>query len=140
MMAFLSFSNGSNSFSLDNSEVEHSNTFLGAVDFAAVQSQVEKETKPRTNTRLTEKDRYFIGKYSSENSNAATGRKFRNQFPGIKESSIREFRKRYKDKLKKFKKENREVTKTLPKYPSGNKIGRPLHLGEFDAKLYNSSF
>lgn len=62
-------------------------------------------------------------------------RKFHKQFPTIKESSVREFKKRYENELKEAKQENRELTKSLPKYRSGNKVGRPLLLGEFDAQI-----
>ena len=51
MGVFYPFFNGSHSFSLGNYEVDQSDTLLCAVDFAPVQSQVEKETKPRTYTR-----------------------------------------------------------------------------------------
>ena len=51
-----------------------------------------------------------------------------------KRSSVCEFKKRYKDKFRMTKRENREVIKTLLKYWSGKKVDRPLLLGEFDAK------
>ena len=51
MMALFIFPNGGDSFSLGNFEVDQSDTFLGAVDFAALQSQVEKKTTPRKYTR-----------------------------------------------------------------------------------------
>ena len=59
-----------------------------------------------------------------ENGNKVAVRKLRNQFPGMKEISVFEFKKRYEDELRKTKKVNQEVSKTLPKYRSGNKFGR----------------
>jgi len=66
-----------NSIFLGNSEADQSDTLLGAVEFAVVQKVAQKETKPKTYTRWTDKDRYLIEKYSSANSNAAAMRKFR---------------------------------------------------------------
>ena len=57
-----------------NFEVDQSDTLLGAICFAAVQLQVEKETTPRKYIRWAENDRYSIGEYLSENGNKAAVR------------------------------------------------------------------
>ena len=84
-------------------------------------------------TRWTVKNRFDIGKYASEHGNAAAVRNFRKEFPNIKESSVREFRKRYEQKIKEEKKKNLPSSKEISKYQT--KTGRPLLLGKFDAMV-----
>ena len=66
-----------------------------------------------------------MGKYASETGTSAAVRKFRPDFPKIKESTIREFKKKYEEELKLAKQQNREVRTEL----STEKQGRPLFLG-----------
>ena len=66
-----------------------------------------------------------MGKYASETGTSAAVRKFRPDFPKIKESTIREFKKKYEEELKLAKQQNREVRTEL----STEKQGCPLLLG-----------
>ena len=66
-----------------------------------------------------------MGKYASETGTSAAVQKFRPDFPKINESTIGEFKKKYKEELKLAKQQNREVRTAL----STEKQGRPLLLG-----------
>ena len=66
-----------------------------------------------------------MGKYASETGTSAAVRKFRPDFPKIKETTIREFKKKYEEELKLAKQQNREVRTEL----STEKQGRLLLLG-----------
>ena len=84
-------------------------------------------------TKWSEKDRYSIGKYASENGVAMAVRKFKSQFPTLKESTVRSFRTKVEAELKKALKEKREPSKTIAKYSSPT--GRPLMLGQLDSMV-----
>ena len=98
-------------------------------------SIIEKATTSKSTgyTRWTDKNRFNIGKYASENWNAAAVRNFKKDFPNIKESSVREFKKRYVQKIKEEKKKNLPSSKEISKYQ--RKTGRPLLLGRFDSMV-----
>ena len=66
-----------------------------------------------------------MGKYASKTGTSAAVQKFRPDFPKINESTIGEFKKKYKEELKLAKQQNREVRTVL----STEKQGRPLLLG-----------
>ena len=66
-----------------------------------------------------------MGKYASETGTSAAVRKFRPDFPKIKETTIREFKKKYEEELKLAKQQNREVRTEL----LTEKQGRSLLLG-----------
>ena len=66
-----------------------------------------------------------MGKYASKTGTSAAVQKFRPDFPKINESTIGEFKKKYKEELKLAKQQNREVRTAL----STEKQGRPLLLG-----------
>ena len=128
--------NKKNPFSLyldDQSRVFQNDTPLSAIDFEAVESQVANDSKRKSYIKWTDKNRYDIGKYSAEYGTAAAIRKFRKNFPKIKESTAREFRKKYEEELREAKKEGREPSKSLQKYQS--QTGRPLLLGDFDSMV-----
>ena len=72
-----------------------------------------------------------IGKYASIHGPAAEVRKYKQQFPILNESTVRGFRKRFEEELKKSTKEKTEMPNLIPKYTT--KTGRPLLLlGEID--------
>ena len=82
---------------------------------------------------FSDEQRATIGKYATENGNAAAVKKFKGDFDGgLGESTVRAFKKRYLEELKKATKEN------LPgEVPNVTKIankrrGRPLLLGDVD--------
>jgi len=105
---------------------------LGAVDFALLQSE-ENATNRRSSkyTQYSNKNRYDIGKYAAENGNANAVRFFQKEFPAIKESSVRNFKKKYYELLSMQSKTGAEVTKSIPKV----NVGRPLMLGQFDSMI-----
>ena len=83
-----------------------------------------------TYTKRSDKDRYLIGKYISENGVAAAVRKFKKKFPDLNKSTVRSFRKKVEAELKKASKEKREPSKVTVKYSSPT--GHPLMLGQLD--------
>ena len=79
--------------------------------------------------KWTDQQRYTIGKYAAESGNAATVRKFKTEFPNLKESTVRTFKKRYYEEVRKCK-ERIDESKKIEKYT--RKTGRPYLLGELD--------
>ena len=101
---------------------------LGLLEYQAVVSSVQDITKKkRENIKLTDKERYDIGKYSSIHGATAAVRKFKKSHPHLKlgESTARSLKKKYEELLK-SKSEKTELTKL--------KRGRPLMLGSIDEK------
>jgi len=104
-------------------------TGFGAVDHAVVVSAVNSELdkNPRSSyTRYTPKDRYLIGKYSNENGASAAARKFKYRFPRINESTVREFMKKYREKLQLG---GEDAINTDKELGGDIRRGRPLLLG-----------
>ena len=62
---------------------------IGEIDAAAIMTKVKSFGSKRnsTYTKWSDKDRYLIGKYISENGVAAAGRKFKRKFPNLNEST-----------------------------------------------------
>ena len=79
--------------------------------------------------KWTDKQRYTIGKYAAENGNANMLRKFKTEFQNLSESTVRTFKKRYYEEVRKCK-EKLEESKSITKY--ARKTGRPYLLGELD--------
>ena len=77
--------------------------------------------------KYTEEDRYEIGKYASENGSAATVRKFNSDFPKLNEGTIRDFKRKYEEKLKISKKKGENISTLVTE-----KRGRPLLSGKLD--------
>ena len=76
-------------------------------------------------------DRLKIGKYANENSNKSALTRFAKEFPGLKESSVRNFKKAYQENLSLQKREGnlRPITSL-----SVQKRGRPPLLFDLDSK------
>ena len=89
---------------------------------------VKKNRKPYF--RWTDKDRCSIDKYASEHGNTAAVRKFKSKFSHLNESTVRSFKKKVEDEIKKASKERREPKQQISKYSSPT--GRPLLLGDLD--------
>ena len=108
-------------------------TGLGALEHAEVVQTVAKATNTSNRssayTKYTAVQRNRIGKYASENSSTNAVRKFQKDFRNLKESTVREFRKKYQKMLKE-KNENQSPKKALEL----EKQGRPLMLGNVDEK------
>ena len=105
---------------------------IGRVDMQVISDFVSSETSVNRSPQYrkwTDKQRYTIGKYAAENGNANTLRKFRTEFPNLSESTVRTFKKRYYEEVRKCK-EKLEESKSITKY--ARKTGRPYLLGELD--------
>ena len=107
---------------------------LGALEHAEVAQTVAKATNTSNHssayTKYAAVQRYRIGKYASENGSTNAVRKFQKDFPSLKESTVREFCKKYQTMLKENKNENQSPKKALEL----EKQGRPLMLGNVDEK------
>lgn len=108
---------------------------LGAVDTTSISEEIASTSSRRKSQyqKWSPKDRYSIGKYASENGNAAAMRKYKPDYPNLNESTIRTFKAKYQEELKNAEKEKREPNKAIEKY--SRKTGRPLLLGELDSMV-----
>ena len=107
---------------------------IGAVDSTAIDKEIMTTKKERdTYQKWTPTDRFKIGKYAAENGNSAAVRKFKDEFPRLNESTVREFKKRYTAEVANAAKEKREVKEAIPRYSS--ETGRPLLLGDLDSMV-----
>ena len=103
---------------------------IGALDHQveAAQTAISVPHKQKQNKKFTDKDRYIIGKYASENGTAAAQRKFKLSHKNLGESTIRTFKKKYETMIK-----NARINKETPqKRIVAKKRGRPVLLGEID--------
>ena len=103
---------------------------LGELDFQDVQDEIaQKKSKTKTSyQKHSAEGRFKIGKYASENGAIAAVRKFKNSYPDVKESIVREFKSNYEEELKKAKRQSRTMAKAFPE----KKRGRPVILGATD--------
>ena len=108
-------------------------TDIGRVDTQTinecVSSSKKASSRPTQYRKWTDKDRYDVGKYAAENGNANALRKFQTHFPELKESTVRTFKKRYYEEVRKGK-EQLEKSQKIQKYR--RKTGRPFLLGDLD--------
>ena len=101
------------------------------IDVAAISREVSSSQKNRKPYfRWTHKDRYSFGKYASEHGNTAADRKSKSKFLHLNESTVRSFKKKVKDEIKKTSKERRAPKQQISQYSSPT--GRPLLLGDLD--------
>ena len=96
--------------------------------------QAERPRKHKPYTVFTAEQRATIGKYASEHGNAAAVKKFKANIEGgqLGESTVRLFKKRYFEELKKAKHSGATVPEV--KSIASRKQGRPLTLGDVDTK------
>ena len=73
-------------------------------------------------------ERYNIGKHASEFGTASTLRRFKAEFPQLRESTVRSIRSKHEEELKVALKQKREPKSTLPV----EQRGRPLLLDKID--------
>ena len=74
-----------------------------------------------TYTSYTAEQRAKIGRYALENGNERARRHFLCQFPNLKETTIRSFKKAYKQELEKqWKKSNPQPVLAIPAKPKGH--------------------
>ena len=97
--------------------------------------QAERPRKRKAYTMFTAEQRATIGKYASEHGNAAAVKKFKANIEGgqLGESTVRLFKKRYFEELKKVKHSGATVPEV--KSIASRKRGRPLTLGDVDTKV-----
>ena len=77
--------------------------------------------------KYTDEDRYKIRKYASENVSTATLQKFNSDFPKLNESTVRDFKRKYEEKVKISKKKGENISTLVTE-----KRGCPLLLGKLD--------
>ena len=109
-------------------------TSMGELDFRAVQKRVQDVCSGKRSqyVKYSDVNRFDIGKYANENGPAATVRKFSSKFTALNESTVRTFRKKYKEEVQRAEMESRAVSKGL----SMERRGRPLMLGDvLDKKI-----
>ena len=70
---------------------------------SAFVSSEKSVNQPPQYCKCIDKHRYTIGKYAAENVNANTLRKFKTKFRNHSESTVRTFKKRYYEEVKKCK-------------------------------------
>ena len=66
-------------------------------------------------TKWTDENRYAVRKYASKHGNAV--RHFKKDFPNIKETTVREFKKKYEKQLLEVKKQNLQPLKSIESTP-----------------------
>ena len=77
---------------------------LGTLNHDAVvesMTNVENTRRRGSSTEFTDVDRFQIGPYAGENGNQKTLIYFKNEFPGLKESTVTTFKKQHLEELKK---------------------------------------
>ena len=101
------------------------------IDVAAIPHEVSSSQKNRKPYfRWTDKDRYSISKYALEHGNTAAVRKFNSKFSHLNESTVRSFKKKVEDEIKKASKERKESKQQISLYSSPT--SRPFLLGDLD--------
>ena len=73
------------------------------------------------NKKNTEKKRYEIGKYASENGTVAACRKFKSKF-NITESTVQSFKNKYGQMIKSAKEKNETAEKVIKEKRQGGSI------------------
>ena len=82
--------------------------------------------------QYSDEDRAKIGKYASENGNEKARHHFLGKIPHLSESTVRNFKKMYRKKLREEKeKDHPQPVLNIPLQPRG----RPPLLGDLDASL-----
>lgn len=110
---------------------EHNQVCEAVVELADP-SPAKKRRLRGSYTHYSPKDRALIGRYALENGNENARKHFSSKFPSLSESTVRNFRKAYKEKLSRQQKQAcpQQVTE-IPHKPRG----RPPLLLELDEKL-----
>ena len=105
---------------------------IGIVDLSAIENEIEQTKKKRSNyIKWTDKERYEIGKYASQNGVAAAVRHYKNKYDKLNESTVRGFKSRVEEDLKKATKNKVQPSNLIATEPRG----RPPMLGEIDEKV-----
>ena len=83
-------------------DMKYTGTCLGSIDFKRVQAATGSvvQNKRGRYQKYSYAERNKIGKYGSERGATAAVKRFKKDFPTMKESTIREMKKRYEELLK----------------------------------------
>ena len=112
--------------------VEYESTVSSVLDLSDPTGTNKKRRQRGTYTHYTPSDRAKIGKYALENGNLRALHHFSAEFPNLKESTVRNFKKSYKELMEHQRKQRnpKPVTEI-----SSKPRGRPPLLLEVDTKL-----
>ena len=106
---------------------------LGVVEYASVRKSISDANHSRSHyQRFSDEDRFATGTYAAVHGPTATVKKFKPKFPHLKESTVRVFRDKYRNTLKR----NRGSSSLVKKLATMTR-GRPLLLGKLDEKVKN---
>lgn len=121
---------------LGEATTKEANTAVQRVLEQSMQGGNSTGRKRKIYTSFSDEQRAAIGRYAAEHSNAAAVKKFKGDFEhGLGESTVRLFKKKYLEELKRAK-ENAQAGKVPEVKKITAKIrGRPLLLGEFDSDV-----
>ena len=113
----------------------HSETNLGLLDYETARgARTSRLKKSRSYyPKNSSNEWYNSGKHASEFGAASTLRKFKVEFPQLRESTICSIRSKYDEELKVALKQKREPKSALPV----RQRGRPLMLGKIDLMVHN---
>ena len=95
---------------------------LGTLDYEAVvesMTNVENTRSRASYTKFTDADCFQIGRYSGGNGYKKALIHFKNKFPGLKESTVRTFKKQYQEELKKQDPRNDHLAKSSKQRKNG---------------------
>ena len=96
-----------------------------------LQKKTQERCKRNSYIHYSGETRVKIEKYAVENGNTKALKHFEKEFPNLKESTVRNFKKKYYEKLSKARREGKTEVLSLP-----SKVrGRPPILMELDGKL-----
>ena len=96
-----------------------------------LQKKTKEHCKRNSYTHYSGETRVKIAKYAVENGNTKAVKHFEKEFPNLKENTVRNFKKKYYEKLSKARREGKTEVLSLP-----SKVrGRPPILMELDGKL-----
>ena len=116
--------------------VEHRETAAAVVNLSRPAESSQRNQHPKRKRRkyfqYSGEDRVKIGKFASENGNKKTLECFAEEFPSLKESTVRTFKKAFRGQLSaQTREENVQLVTSL----ETQKRGRPPFLYELDSKL-----
>ena len=84
-------------------------------------TNVENTRRRGSSTEFTDVDRFQIGPYAGENGNQKTLIYFKNEFPGLKESTVRTFKKQRLEELRKQNPRNDHLAKSSKQRKEGGR-------------------
>ena len=107
---------------------------MGLIDVIALSLKTQPVTARKSYIKWKDQDCFKIGDYVLENCSAAAIRKFKQEFPGLKERTVQTCNQKVEKKLTLAVEEKRKVKKSIPKYSIPTAC-HPLMLGELDKMM-----